>query len=339
MNLETGPLFDRIIQGDRVALGRAMTLVESERSEDRDTAIDLLALCEEKVRGMSPSLRLTISGAPGAGKSTLIETLGLRAIEKGHKVGVITVDPSSSLSHGSILGDKSRMTGLSTSNDAFIRSSPAGHVRGGLGRRSLELMTLLETAGFNLILVETVGVGQSEHTAWQLTDGFILVVQPGAGDELQGIKRGITELADLVIINKADGDLKELARVTRSHYTNALHYFSGIREGWTPATYTCSALEGTGLDKVLEGIHDYQRNLMQSGRWSAERNKQKLAWLHWSLGMTAHELFMNHPVIRNKMERAIHDVSETVAPLYKTAYQIESAMAALIQSQGSHSEI
>lgn len=339
MNLEAGPLFDKIVVGDRVAIGKAMTLVESERPQDRAAAMDLLAQCEKQVQKTPPTLRLAISGAPGAGKSTLIESLGLRAIAQGHKVGVITVDPSSTLSHGSILGDKSRMTGLSTSPHAFIRSSPAGQVLGGLGRRSLELITVLEAAGFNLILVETVGVGQSEHMAWQLTDGFILVVQPGAGDELQGIKRGITELADIVIINKADGALKELARLTQSHYTNALHYFSSVRENWTPQTFSCSALEGSGIDEILEGIRSYRNTLMHAGQWHTERNKQKLAWLDWSLGISAHELLINHPIIRKKMESAIRDVTQSDAPLYKTAYQIESAMAALIQSPNPNPEI
>ncbi|MEO5905620.1 MAG: methylmalonyl Co-A mutase-associated GTPase MeaB, partial [Saprospiraceae bacterium] len=240
VNQESAGLFHKIIQGDRVSLARAMTLVESSREEDREVAVGLLEQAESMRSEIDSSIRLTISGAPGVGKSTLIERIGLKAIREGHKVGVLTIDPSSHISQGSILGDKSRMHQLSISESAFVRPSPAGTLLGGLGRRTKEMMTLLAAAGFDLIFVETVGVGQSEHTAWQLTDGFLLVIQPGSGDELQGIKRGITELADIIVVNKSDSNLKESAAISRSHYQNAIHYMTPIRKGWNPKVLTCS---------------------------------------------------------------------------------------------------
>ena len=242
-------LFQKITGGDRVALGLALTLVESELRADRKNAVELLDLCEKNNALNDRSIRFAVSGAPGVGKSTLIETLGNKAINEGYKVGVITVDPTSSVSSGSILGDKSRMQTLSLSSSAFVRPSPAGSLLGGIGRRSKEMMTLLVAAGYDLIFLETVGVGQSEHIAWQLTDGFILIIQPGSGDELQGIKRGITELADIIVINKADSNLKEASAITRSHYQNAIHYFYPLRQGWQPKVLTCSAKEGTGIDE------------------------------------------------------------------------------------------
>lgn len=331
-------LFEKMIQGDRVALGQAMTLVESERAEDRHEAIDLLVLCEEKLRIEDPSIRFAISGAPGVGKSSLIEALGLKAISNGYRVGVITVDPTSSLSHGSILGDKSRMAQLSTNPAAFIRSSPAGSVLGGMGRRSYEMITLLAAVGYNLIFIETVGVGQSEHTAWQITDGFILVVQPGGGDELQGIKRGITELADMVIVNKADGPLTALANLAKQQYQNALHFFSPLRPGWEPKITTCSAQEGTGIDNVLEFIRLYQDIRHQHTDLKEERKRQETFWLNWSLGITVHQLLMNHPVVKDKLKDAFSTSSPVSVSVFKTAFEIENLMKMLIDSSNLKSE-
>lgn len=338
MDRTINTLFGKMILGDRVALGQAMTIVESERTEDRTRAIELLILCEEKLRLQDPSLRLAISGAPGVGKSTLIEALGLKAISKGHKVGVITIDPTSSLSHGSILGDKSRMSGLSTSPAAFIRSSPAGSVLGGMGRRSYEMITLLAAVGYDLIFVETVGVGQSEHTAWQFTDGFILVVQPGGGDELQGIKRGITELADIVIVNKADGALSSLAELSKQQYQNALHYFNPLRPGWEPKITTCSAQEGTGIDNVLEIIRLYHDIRHQHTSVREERKHQKSFWLNWSLGITANQLLMNHPIVKGKFNDAFSTSDPESVSVYKTAFEIENLMKKIIDPSNLKSE-
>lgn len=328
MESNTRQLFEKLIQGDRIALGKAMTLVESERQEDRGTAIYLLEQCEKRLQHKDPSLRFAVSGAPGVGKSTFIEALGLEAITKGHKVGVMTIDPTSSISHGSILGDKSRMSSLSTSPSAFVRSSPAGSILGGIGRRSHEVMTLLAAAGYDMIFVETVGVGQSEHMARQLTDGFILVVQPGGGDELQGIKRGITELADIVVVNKADGQLTELARLAKTQYQNAMHYFSSLRTNWTPKTMACSSITGEGIPEILNCIQSYQETMTST--LSDERKKQKAFWLNWTLGISANQLLMNHPVVREKLKSAIQQVETDDSDVFKTAYEVEELMRSMI---------
>jgi LAO/AO transport system kinase len=330
MDPDSSLLFEKIIQGDRIALGKAMTLVESDRIVDRDAAIQLLELCEKRLQQNDPSIRFAVSGAPGVGKSTFIEALGLMAIDQGHKVGVMTIDPTSSISHGSILGDKSRMAGLSTSPSAFVRSSPAGSVLGGMGRRSHEVMTLLAAAGYDLIFVETVGVGQSEHTAWQFTDGFILIVQPGGGDELQGIKRGITELADIVVVNKADGALTELARLAKAQYQNAMHFFSSLRTNWTPKTLTCSSVTGDGMEQILSYLDDYKEALSSSTTLSAERKKQKASWLHWTLGITANQLLINHPVIKDRLKTALQEIENEQSLVFKTAYDVENLMRSLI---------
>lgn len=330
MDQKTDILYEKIVSGDRIALGKAMTLVESERAEDRLIAIELVAKCELQLLEKDPSLRLAISGAPGVGKSTLIEALGLEAISKGHKVGVMTIDPTSSISHGSILGDKSRMAQLSVSPSAFVRSSPAGSVLGGMGRRSYEVLTLLAAAGYDLILLETVGVGQSEHTVREITDGFLLVVQPGGGDELQGIKRGITELADIVIVNKADGQMADLAKLAKSQYQSALHYFSPLREGWNNKIVSCSALEQKGIEEVYHTIRSFQEIITDN--LPAQRKQQKAFWLNWTLGITAHQLLINQPIVKKKLAEALTSLNEKNGAAVTAAHDIEETMKALIYS-------
>jgi LAO/AO transport system kinase len=328
-------LYERMISGDRTSLGLAMTLVESNLKEDRHDAMVILEKCENQLAQLDPSMRLAISGSPGVGKSTFIEVIGQKAIEHGHKVGVITIDPTSSLSQGSILGDKSRMSRLSSSPNAFIRSSPAGSVLGGLGRRSMELMTLLAASGYDLILLETVGVGQSEHITWQFTDGFILVIQPGGGDELQGIKRGITELADLVVVNKGDGPLTNLAKVAKAQYETALHYFSSTREGWLPKILTCSATEGTGIREVWDALLLYNEYLTFKPERAKDRANQKLKWLSWSLSLTAQQLLTQHPLVKAKIEAGEAAVLQNPASAFTIENQIENLMNELIQNTSS----
>jgi LAO/AO transport system kinase len=254
----------------------------------------------------------------------------MTAIADGHRVGVLTVDPSSTLSQGSILGDKSRMNQLSVSPNAFIRSSAAGKVLGGLGRRSMEMMTLLAAAGYDLIFLETVGVGQSEHTAWKLTDGFILVIQPGAGDELQGIKRGITELADIVIVNKADRELATLAKLAKAQYDTALHLFSSIREGWIPKVVTCSAAEGHGIEGIWQVLRLYKEHLQHTITLSDLRHQQQRDWLTWSVSLTAQRLVLEHPVILQKIEAAEKSIDQTGTSVYGQEFEIENAMNEII---------
>lgn len=334
MGRDISSLYGKIMNGDRVALGQAMTLVESEIPDDRIEAVQLLELCQLQTASKNKSIRFAISGAPGVGKSTLINSIGLKAISQGYKVGVITIDPSSIISRGSILGDKSRMSSLSLSPSAFIRSSPAGTVLGGIGRRSFELMALLEATGYNLIFVETVGVGQSEHVAWQLTDGFILVVQPGGGDELQGIKRGITELADIIIVNKADAELKQIAATTGSQYKNAIHYLSPLRSDWNRQVLTCSATEGNGIHEFWGILRLYIESQKKNDQTETSRKRQNEYWLSWSLGITAHDLLMNHEDVKQKLAESQSQIKNQDVFIFKTEFEIEEIMKSLIRPYG-----
>ena len=267
-----------LLAHDRRALARAITLVESTRPDHRNESDELLA---EIIAHTGGSIRVGISGAPGAGKSTLIETLGLNLVAAGHRVAVLAVDPSSTLSGGSILGDKTRMDELVRQEEAFIRPSPTGGTLGGVARRTREAMLCCEAAGFNVVIVETVGVGQSEVAVESMVDCFALIITPGGGDELQGIKRGIVELADLVIVNKADGDLAAVAKSTSADYANALHLLRPKTNAWNARTVLCSALEKRGIDDVWTAIADHQETIRASGDLDIRRSEQSRSWL-WS---------------------------------------------------------
>ena len=329
--MQAADLFQKIVSGDRVSLGQAMTLVESELHTDRESAISLLELCEKKNLKHDPSIRMAVSGAPGAGKSTLIEAVGNKAISEGHKVGVITVDPSSSISYGSILGDKSRMHRLSNSDAAFVRTSPAGSILGGIGRRSKEMMALLSAAGYDIIFLETVGVGQSEHIAWQLTDGFILLVQAGGGDELQGIKRGITELADVVVVTKADGSLQKEAQISKNHFRNALHYLNPVRNNWSPQVIMTSALENTGIDDLWQVLRLYRETIQGKDQAVNARHHQQRFWMQWALEQNTLQLILNHPVVNQKLLEGLGIIEEIDRSLFRTEYEIERTMQDLIK--------
>jgi len=271
-------LAEELIAGDRRALARAITLVESTRPDHRVESDELLA---EIISSTGGAVRVGISGAPGAGKSTLIETLGLSLVDSGKRVAVLAVDPSSTRSGGSILGDKTRMDELVRRDEAFIRPSPTGGTLGGVARRTREAMLCCEAAGFDVVIIETVGVGQSEVAVESMVDCFALIVAPGGGDELQGIKRGIVELADLVIVNKADGDLASVAQTTSADYTNALHLLRPKTTAWTARTVLCSALEKRGIDDVWAIIAEHQQSLIAVGDLATRRAEQARAWL-WS---------------------------------------------------------
>ena len=244
-------LIDAVLSGERRALARAITLIESTRS---DHHVEANRLLEALMPHTGNSIRVGISGAPGVGKSTFIEALGNHVIDQGHKVAVLTVDPSSAISGGSILGDKTRMETLARRPEAYVRPSPSGNTLGGVTRRSRETLLLCEAAGFDVIFVETVGVGQSETRVAEMTDMFVLLLQPGAGDELQGIKRGIMELADLVLINKADGPLKRIAEESSVEFRNALRLLRPRIEGWKVPVQTCSSLERDGIDEAWKAV-------------------------------------------------------------------------------------
>jgi LAO/AO transport system kinase len=271
-------LADALRAGDRRALARAITLVESTRDDHRRDAEVLLDAVLADTGG---AIRAGISGPPGAGKSTLIEALGLEVIDQGHRVAVLAVDPSSARSGGSILGDKTRMTDLGRHPDAFIRPSPSGGTLGGVARRTREALLLCEAAGFDVVMVETVGVGQSEVAVADLVDVFCVLVAPGGGDELQGIKRGIMELADVLVVNKADGDLAPAAGRARADFEHALHLMRPRWNAWTARVLTASALEGRGISDVWTAMGEFHDAVTASGELAVRRQEQAVAWL-WS---------------------------------------------------------
>lgn len=267
---------DAIRAGDRVALARAITLVESAKPEDQLAA---QALIETLLPYTGKSVRVGISGVPGAGKSTLIDQLGLNLVAQGHKVAVLAVDPSSSRSGGSILGDKTRMGRLATEASAFIRPSPAGDSLGGVTKTTRETINLAEAAGYDVVLVETVGVGQSETAVSNMVDIFVVVGLPGAGDELQGIKRGLLELADIIAVNKTDGDNVERALRAAVEYKTGLHILAAGNPGWSPSVLTVSAKENTGLDELWSKIKERHAELAASGDLATRRSQQAVQWM------------------------------------------------------------
>jgi LAO/AO transport system kinase len=276
----TGPtdLSDALVAGDRRALAKAITLVESTRADHRDRAVDLIGAVLPHTGG---AVRVGISGSPGVGKSTFVEALGNHVVDAGHRLAVLAVDPSSSRSGGSILGDKTRMAELGRRPEAYIRPSPGGGQLGGVARRTREAMLLCEAAGFDVVFVETIGVGQSEVAVADLVDLFLLLVSPGGGDELQGIKRGIMELADLVVVNKADGDLAPAAGRTVGDYRNALHLMRPKWPGWSARVLPASALQGTGVAEVWEAVCEHGAALAADGQRDRLRAAQARAWM-WS---------------------------------------------------------
>jgi LAO/AO transport system kinase len=275
---ESALLADAVLKGNRRALAQAITLVESTRIDHRDAASDLL---QRLLPHSGDSIRLGVSGVPGVGKSTFVEALGNHVIDAGHRVAVLTVDPSSAISGGSILGDKTRMESLSRRPEAFIRPSPAGKTLGGVTRRSREALILCEAAGFDVVIVETVGVGQSETKVADMTDMFVLLQLPGAGDELQGIKRGIMELADLILINKADDELQALAGRSAAEYRNALRLLHPRSANWKVEVHTCSARDGAGIAEAWDIVLQHHDMLEVSGQLKQRRATQARDWM-WS---------------------------------------------------------
>ena len=266
--------------GNRRALARAITLVESTRDDHRQQAQSML---EELLPDSGNSIRVGITGIPGVGKSTFIEAFGLHLIEQGKRVAVLAVDPSSPIAGGSILGDKTRMEELSRRDEAYIRPSPAAGALGGVAQKTRETMLLCEAAGYDVILVETVGVGQSEYQVAGMVDFFMVLMLPNAGDELQGIKKGIMELADALVINKADGESVNLATMTRKHYTAAMTLLKHALH-WSPQVLTCSALEGTGIAEVWEMIGAYEEAAQAEGAFQSKRDAQARDWMHHLIG-------------------------------------------------------
>ena len=269
-------LAERVRKGERRAMAKAITLVESSRSDQQAQAEELLA---KLLPDTGQAVRLGLSGAPGVGKSTFIEAFGLYLTGKGFKVAVLAVDPSSTRSGGSILGDKTRMEGLSRDANAFIRPSPSGETLGGVARRTREARLVVEAAGYDVVLIETVGVGQSETAVADMVDMFALILSPGGGDELQGLKRGIMELADLVIVNKADGDLAPAAARAAADYQSALNFMRPKYKNWRPKVQKVSALDGKGLRDVWQAVQDFTSDLKATGEHDSRRAAQAQTWM------------------------------------------------------------
>lgn len=301
-----------VLRGDRVVLARAITLIESNSLAHINTAQEVL---KKLLPHTGNSIRIGITGVPGVGKSTFIEALGVPLCQQDHHVAVLAVDPSSSRTKGSILGDKTRMEKLSREPNCFIRPSPSGGTLGGVTRKSRETILVCEAAGFDVILVETVGVGQSETTVRSMVDFFLLLMLSGAGDELQGIKKGVMELADALLINKADGDNKMKAEAAKNEYNRALHYLLPATEGWTTTAYTCSSLTGAGITAIWEVISEFRYQTERSGVFGNRRKQQKLEWMRAMIDEHLTTQFYSSPSVRENLpviEKAVLD--ETLPP-------------------------
>lgn len=299
-NALAGEIFTKIKSGDRAALSRAITLVESRRVEDRRVASALLRLCMAE---QGDSVRVAISGPPGVGKSSLIEALGMRIIDSGKRLAVLAIDPSSDRSGGSILGDKTRMLQLASRPEAFVRPSPSGGHLGGVARKTREATILCEAAGYPVVFIETVGVGQSEYAAYELSDLFLLVLMPGGGDELQGIKRGIVELADMLVINKADGDQERIAQQTKLDYQKALRLFPHNKDGRSTEVGVASALTGKGIAELWAAVSERVAQSQSSGAFRERRARQSVKWMEESFQQHLNDRLASTPGFSREKER------------------------------------
>jgi len=295
-------LTDGILKGNASYLSRGITLIESKAVKHQEQARELINNC---LPHANKSLRIGITGVPGVGKSTFIESFGNLLTEMGKKVAVLAVDPSSSLSKGSILGDKTRMETLVNNPHAYIRPSASGDSLGGVARKTREAIILCEAAGYNLIIIETVGVGQSETTVHGMTDFFLLLKLAGAGDELQGIKRGIMEMADAIVINKADGDNINAAKRAQTEFNRALHLYPEKENGWTPKTLTCSAKEQQGIQEIWDTINNYHNLTLENGYFQEKRHSQNKFWLIQTIENRLKEKFYANEDIKKALQEQI----------------------------------
>lgn len=298
---------EAIRRGDRIKLGQAITLIESTRADHQMQARELINYC---LPHSGKSIRIGVTGSPGVGKSTFIEALGSYLVNQNKKVAVLAIDPTSQISKGSILGDKTRMEKLSNHPLAFVRPSPAGESLGGVARKTREAIILCETAGYEVIFVETVGVGQSETAVHSMVDIFLLLLLPGAGDELQGIKRGIVEMADIIIVNKADGERLNLAKQARQAYANALHFLLPKESGWVPKFMTCSALYETGIAETWALIESFSAFSKENLFFEKNRKQQAGYWFYQSLREGLERSFFENEIIKQQLKKAEAEVLE-----------------------------
>ena len=296
-----------VLRQDRRTLSRAITLIESSLPSHKGTG---LVVVNELLPYTGKAVRLGITGIPGAGKSTFIEALGTMLVRKGHQVAVLAVDPSSPRSGGSILADKTRMERLSGEEKAFIRPSPSGDTLGGVAKKTREAMLLCEAAGYDVVIVETVGAGQSDVAVASMVDFFLVLMISGAGDELQGIKKGILELADAIAINKADGDNIERARLARKQYETALHFLTPSTSSWSPPVLTCSALSMTGISEIWETVLAHREKLSSTGELEVKRRKQSLEWMWFMVKDGIKEWFYKNPDVQKLLPKIAKEVEE-----------------------------
>ncbi len=298
-HLDIDDYVNGVLANDRVVLARTITLIESNSHVHNETAQKVL---KKILPDTGESLRIGITGVPGAGKSTFIESLGLYLISKGHKVAVLAIDPSSTVTKGSILGDKTRMENLARQENCFIRPSPSGGTLGGVARKTRETMLVCEAAGYDVILIETVGVGQSETTVRSMVDFFLLLMIAGAGDELQGIKKGVIELADALLINKADGDNKQKALLAKTDFSMALHYIQHATRGWKTEVYICSALNGEGITEIWNEIMKFRDITKENGVFYERRKSQTIEWMNKMIEEKLLSGFYDNNVIRKELD-------------------------------------
>ena len=303
----TQELYASLRTGNITALSRAITIIESKATKHQKQAKELIESC---LPFANRSIRIGITGVPGVGKSTFIEQFGNLLTSQGKRVAILAVDPSSSISKGSILGDKTRMEELVKNPNAFIRPSASGDSLGGVARTTRETIILFEAAGFDTLLIETVGVGQSETAVHSMTDFFLLLKLAGAGDELQGIKRGIMEMADAIVINKADGENVKAARLAKTEFNRALHLYPSKDNGWTPKTLTCSALENEGIVDVWDVISEYISNTQKTGFFQEKRNEQNKYWLLQTIESRLKSDFFNNELIQKELNHQLALLSE-----------------------------
>jgi LAO/AO transport system kinase len=308
-----------LLDGDRVSLARAITLVESSLDRHRKLAAMLL---QEVAEHAGNAQRIGITGVPGVGKSTFIETYGMMLADRGKKVAVLAVDPSSDIGKGSILGDRSRMERLSAHPNVFIRPTPSGGSLGGVARRTKETVTLCEAAGHDIVIIETVGVGQSETAVHALVDVFVLLVLASAGDELQGIKRGIMEMADIVIVNKDDGNNAHNTAIAKAAYQHALHLFPAKQNGWTVPVLSCSALEGRGLTEVAEKLDEFFRHVTSNGHLQLHRREQNVLWMEKVIQEELLQRFMARPEVVARLSELRTAVLDGLLSPFEAAKQL-----------------